>query len=193
MTRSMNGAMTKFAQNKLGSELMLAGALVGLVVIARLLPHAPNFTPVAAAALFAGVMLHHRGIALAVPFAGMIASDTVLGFYDWRVMSVVYASLALPAVIGMLAKHIRVSRMLVPAALCGSLLFFVTTNFAVWAFSGMYPQTMNGLIACYLAALPFLKNTVAGDLFWSVALFSGAYLVQSILVPSIRARAAVRA
>ena len=193
MTKSMSGAMIKFAQNKLGSDLMLAAALVGLIVIARLLPHAPNFTPVAAAALFAGVMLHHRGIALTVPFAGMIASDIVLGFYDWRVMSVVYVSLALPAVIGMLAKHVRVSRMLVPAALSGSLLFFITTNFAVWAFSGMYPQTMNGLIACYLAALPFLKNTVAGDLFWGVALFSGAYFVQSILVPSIRARAAVRA
>jgi len=188
MTRSMSGAMIKFAQNKLGSDLMLAAALVGLIVIARLLPHAPNFTPVAAAALFAGVMLHHRGIALTVPFAGMIASDIVLGFYDWRVMSVVYVSLALPAVIGMLAKHVRVSRMLVPAALSGSLLFFITTNFAVWAFSGMYPQTMNGLIACYLAALPFLKNTVAGDLFWGVALFSGAYLVQSM-----RTRVAVRA
>ena len=188
MTRSMSGAMIKFAQNKLGSDLMLAAALVGLIVIARLLPHAPNFTPVAAAALFAGVMLHHRGIALTVPFAGMIASDIVLGFYDWRVMSVVYVSLALPAVIGMLAKHVRVSRMLVPAALSGSLLFFITTNFAVWAFSGTYPQTMNGLIACYLAALPFLKNTVAGDLFWGVALFSGAYLVQSM-----RTRVAVRA
>ena len=184
----MNDAMRKFAQSKLGSDLLLAGALVSLVVIARLLPHAPNFTPVAAAALFAGTMLHHRGIAFAVPFAGMIASDVVLGFYDWRVMSVVYVSLALPAVIGMLAKNVRVSRMLVPAALSGSLLFFVTTNFAVWAFSGMYPQTMNGLIACIIAALPFLQNTIAGDLFWGVALFSGAYLVQSM-----RTRVAVRA
>jgi hypothetical protein len=175
-------------QSRLGSDLLLAGALVALVVIARLLPHAPNFTPVAAVALFAGTMLHHRGLAIAAPVAAMIASDALLGFYDWRVMGVVYAALALPAVIGMLAKHIRVSRMLVPAALSGSLLFFMTTNFAVWAFSGMYPQTMDGLIACYVAALPFLKNTVAGDLFWSVALFGGAYLVQAT-----RQRAAVRA
>jgi hypothetical protein len=171
--------MTAFKRNRIGSDLLLAGALVGLVVIARLLPHAPNFTPVAAAALFAGTMLHHRGIALAVPVAGLIASDAVLGFHDWRVMSVVYISLALPAVIGMVAKHVSVSRMLVPAALTGSLLFFVTTNFAVWAFSGMYPQTMDGLIACTIAALPFLKNTVAGDLFWGVALFSSAWLIQA--------------
>lgn len=184
----MNGAMTRFMQSRLGSDLLLAGALVGLVVIARLLPHAPNFTPVAAAALFAGTMLRHRGLAIAVPFAGMIASDAVLGFYDWRVMSVVYVALALPAAIGMLAKHIRVSRMLAPAAMTGSLLFFITTNLAVWAFSGMYPQTMDGLLACYIAALPFLKNTIAGDLFWGVALFSGAYLVQSMRTP-----AAVRA
>lgn len=180
--------MMKLMQTKLGSDLLLAGALVGLAVIARLLPHAPNFTPVAAVALFAGTMLHHRGLAIAVPFAAMVASDAVLGFYDWRVMGVVYGALALPAVIGLLARNVRVSRMLVPAALSGSLLFFLTTNFAVWAFSGMYPQTMDGLIACYVAALPFLKNTIAGDLFWGVALFSGAYLVQSV-----RQRAAVRA
>ncbi|MEW6454638.1 MAG: DUF6580 family putative transport protein [Pseudomonadota bacterium] len=184
----MNGAMTKFMQSKLGSDFLLAGALVGLVVVARLLPHAPNFTPAAAAALFAGTMLHHRGIALVVPFAAMIASDAVLGFYDWRVMSVVYVALALPAMIGMLAEHVRVSRMLVPATLFGSLLFFATTNLAVWAFSGIYPQTMDGLLACYIAALPFLKNTIAGDLFWGVALFSGAYLVQAM-----RERAAIRA
>jgi hypothetical protein len=191
----MNGAMSKFAQSRMGSDLLLAGALVALVVIARLLPHAPNFTPVAAAALFAGTMLHHRGIALAVPLASLIASDAVLGFYDWRVMSVVYVSLALPATIGMLAKHVRVSRMLVPAALTGSLLFFVTTNFAVWAFSGMYPQTMDSLIACYIAALPFLKNTIAGDLLWGVALFGGALLAQTArkrafwFVQSARSRA----
>jgi hypothetical protein len=43
----------------------------------------------------------------------------------------------------------------------------------------MYPQTIDGLIACTIAALPFLKNTIAGDLFWGVALFSGAWLMQS--------------
>ena len=106
--------MRKFPQSELGSDLTLAGALITLIVIARLLPHAPNFTPVAAAALFAGTMLHHRGIALAVPFVGLIASDAVLGFHDWRMMIVVYGSLALPAAIGMLAKSVRVSRMLAP-------------------------------------------------------------------------------
>ena len=61
-----------------------------------------------------------------------------------------------------------------------SLIFFVTTNFAVWAFSGMYSLDMAGLTQCYVAALPFLKYTVAGDLFWAAVLFGGAWLVQRL-------------
>jgi hypothetical protein len=59
-----------------------------------------------------------------------------------------------------------------------SLLFFAATNFAVWAFSGLYPLTWQGLTTCYVAALPFLDKTVLGDLFWCGVLFGGAWLVQ---------------
>ena len=79
------------------TELALAMGIIGLDVVARLAPHAPNFTPVAASALFAGAVLRSRALALAVPVAAMLATDAVLGGYDWRVMGVVYAALALPA------------------------------------------------------------------------------------------------
>jgi hypothetical protein len=59
-----------------------------------------------------------------------------------------------------------------------SLVFFLATNFAVWAFNGMYPMTVQGLTQCYVAALPFLDKTVLGDLFWTAVLFGGAWLVQ---------------
>ena len=61
-----------------------------------------------------------------------------------------------------------------------SLIFFAATNFAVWAFSGMYSLDMAGLVAVLRAALPFLKYTVAGDLFWAAVLFGGAWLVQRL-------------
>jgi hypothetical protein len=61
-----------------------------------------------------------------------------------------------------------------------SLLFFVLSNFAVWAFSGMYALDWQGLTACYVAALPFLQNTIAGDMFWTAVLFGGAWAVQSL-------------
>ena len=61
-----------------------------------------------------------------------------------------------------------------------SLIFFVTTNFAVWAWSGLYSADMAGLIQCYAMGLPFLKYTIAGDLFWAAVLFGGAWLVQRL-------------
>jgi hypothetical protein len=66
----------------------------------------------------------------------------------------------------------------IAAMLSCSLIFFAVTNFAVWAFNGMYPMNFQGLTQCYIAALPFLDKTVMGDLFWTAVLFGGAWLMQ---------------
>jgi hypothetical protein len=152
--------------------------LIGLDVAARLLVHVPNVSPVAASALFAGMTLRRRSLAFIVPLAAMLIGDAVMEFYDWRVMAVVYAALMLPALAGILARRFRPSRIVVPTAVACSLIFFAASNFAVWAFSGMYTLDMAGLLQCYAAALPFLKNTVAGDLLWAAVLFGGAALVR---------------
>ena len=163
----------------LRADLLLALALIGLCVAMRLLPQVSNFSPVAAAALFAGAVLGRRWLALLVPIAAMLIGDLALGFYDGRVMAVVYAALALPALIGMMARNGRPWFIAIGGALTASLIFYLTTNLAVWAFGGQYKFDMAGLIQCYIAALPFLKYTVAGDLFWSVALFGGALLLRA--------------
>ena len=165
--------------SSLWPDLALVAFLIGFDVAARLLLHTPNVSPVAASALFAAVMLRRRSLALAVPLAAMAIADSVSGFYDWRVMAVVYAALALPAMAGMLART-RAMRVIVPTMLACSLIFFLSTNLAVWAFSGMYSPDTSGLVQCYAAALPFLKYTMAGDLFWSAVLFGGAFLVQRL-------------
>ena len=157
--------------SSLRNDLILALGLVALCVTARMLPHVSNFSPVAAAALFAGAVLGRRWLAIAIPVIAMLIGDLVQGFYDLRVMAVVYAALALPALIGIVARNSRLWFLAIGGALASSLIFFATTNFAVWAFSGLYSLDSAGLAECYAAALPFLKYTVAGDLFWSVALF----------------------
>ena len=81
---------------------------------------------------------------------------------------------------GILGRRYGTSRVVVPAALTCSLIFFAVTNLAVWAFSGMYSLDLTGLIQCYTLALPFLKYTIAGDLFWAAVLFGGAWLVQRL-------------
>ena len=161
-------------------DVALVVFLIGFDVAARLLWHTPGVSPVAASALFAGMMLRRRSFALVVPLAAMLIGDAIQGFYHWPVMAVVYAALTLPAVAGILGRRFRASRVVVPTVLGCSLIFFVATNFAVWAWSGLYSADMAGLIQCYAMGLPFLKYTVAGDLFWAAVLFGGAWLVQRL-------------
>jgi len=161
-----------------GADGSIVAGLIVLDVIARLLPHAPNFTPVAASALFAATVLRRRTLALAVPFLGMALSDAVLGSDAWPVTVVVYAAIALPGAVAVVSRRLRAPAWRVPVILSGSLVFFAATNFAVWAFSGIYAGDLAGLTKCYIAALPFLKNTVGGDLFWAAILFGGAWLAR---------------
>jgi hypothetical protein len=160
--------------------LVFLVAIVGISIVARLVPHAPNFTPIAALALFCGVYASKVSKwYLLLPLGVMLVSDMFVGFYEWRTMAVVYVSFFAIALIGLLVRTC-VTRLRtfyaagVAAVLAGSLLFYATTNFAVWAFSGMYAPTFEGLMLSYTMALPFLKFTLAGNLFYT-ALFFGAY------------------
>jgi hypothetical protein len=150
----------------------------------RLVPHPPNFSPIDAMALFSGAYLGRRGIAFVAPLAALLLSDLVLGFYHG--VATVYATVALIVVIGWWLSSKRTPLRIGIAAIASSVTFFVITNFGMWLFSGFYPVTYAGLLACYTAAIPFFQNTVAGDLFYSVLLFGGFALAQHLL-PKLRA------
>ena len=178
-TMTAANANIQHSPSPLRTDILLVLFLIGFDVAARLLMHVPNVSPVAASAMLAGMMLSRRSLALLVPLAAMLESALSPGLFDdWRVSAVVYAAMLLPAAAGILASRYRPSRVVVPAAVACSLNFFAATNFAVWAFSGMYSLDTAGLVQCYTLALPFLKYTVTGDLFWCAVLFGGAWLVQ---------------
>jgi type IV secretory pathway VirB2 component (pilin) len=149
-------------------------ALVSAIVAAaalRLVPHPPNFTPIGAMALFSGAYLGRRWLAFAAPLAALVLSDAILGFYPG--MWVQYVAVALIVLLGICALQRRSALRIAGAAVASSILFFLVTNFGTWALSGMYPATAAGLAACYVAAIPFFQNTLAGDLFYATLLFGG--------------------
>src|SRR5262245_49113274 len=168
-------------------DLLLVAFLVALNVAARLLPHAPGFLPVAASGLFAARVLSIPVLALLVPVLGMILSDAVLPGEDWRIQAVGFAAIAIPAVAGMATRRWRGVVPVVATMVPCSVLFFLLSNGAVWAFSGMYSLTSQGLVQCYVAALPFLEKTVLGALFWTAVLFGWCWLVQYLPTFSRRA------
>ena len=165
----------------------LAAIFVAILVAAalRLVPHPPNFTPIGAMALFSGAYLGRKGvIAFAAPLGALLLSDLVLGIY--RGMPTVYFSVALVVIIGWLSLRRTSPLRIGAAAIASSVLFFVVTNFGMWLSSGFYPRTLAGLEACYVAAIPFFQNTVAGDLFYATLLFGG-WKVAETLLPRLRA------
>ncbi len=157
--------------------------LIGMIFAAaglRLLPHPPNFEPIAALALFGGAYADNRRWAFIVPLAAMFLSDIVIGFH--ALMPVVYGTFALMVYMGFALRQRRTVLPVASAALAASILFFAVSNFAVWAFSSMYPKTLQGLFSCYVAAIPFFGNTVAGNLFYTAVLF-GAFALAERKIP----------
>ncbi len=149
-------------------------------ILLRLVPHPPNFAPIAALALFGGCYLNKK-YALVVPLAAMLFSDIFLGFAEFWVMFSVYLSFVLIGFLGLWLKKHKNPTNTVGVTLSGSLLFFILTNFAVWAATGWYSKTFHGLIQSYWMAIPFFKNTILGDLFYVGVMF-GLYELINYLI-----------
>ena len=164
--------------------------VIFVVTLSRLLPHPWNFTPVAAIALFAGAYLLNSRMAFILPLAALLISDILIeigfrmgfnaygGFYPD--IFVVYISFLIIIGIG---RYLRNNIKAIPVllgVLSGSLIFYILTNFAVWVVSNgtMYPMTMTGLIECYVAAIPFFRGTLAGDVIYTGLLFGSFELIQ---------------
>ena len=164
--------------------IIFAGAFM------RLIPHWPNFTPIAAIALFGGAYMNRKYMAFLVPLAAMLVSDLILGFHV--TMPAVYLSFVATVGIGLLIARKPNLLNIAGASLSASLLFFVVTNFGSWLGSPYYPQTFTGLMEAYAAGLvffnngsqgiSFLVNSVLGDLFFN-GLFFGAFYLARLRFP----------
>lgn len=178
---------------------MRLATIIGLVVIgvvSRLIPHWPNFTPVLASALFAGVYIKDKKWAFLVPLATMALSDLFLPFHSMVFFN--YGAIALVVLLGSLINKVKVSNLFL-ASIAGSVLFFLITNFGSWVVDpfNLYADNFSGLMASYVAALPFsanqwlpgstsfATNTLYSDLFYNAVLF-GAFALAQYKIPQLK-------
>jgi hypothetical protein len=154
------------------------------VAASRLLPHWPNFTPVGAFALFVGVYMRDRRWAFALPLAVLFLSDLILGLHP--LIPVVYASYAVNVLLGQFIRNWVNPLSVSLAVLLGSLQFFVLTNLASWLMVG---HTTQGLVENFLLAIPFHRNSLAGDIFYSAMFFGAAALIRIYLANKARQEA----
>jgi hypothetical protein len=165
------------------ARLIAILSAIFIAAVMRLVPHPPNVSPIGAMALFGGAYFGRRALAFVAPLAAMLLSDAILGFHSG--MPYVYGSVALIVLIGWAVARRKTALTIAAAAVASSVLFFAVTNFGTWATGELYPQTLAGLGACFVAAIPFFQNTLAGDLIFSALLFGGFALIER-RVPLLR-------
>ena len=168
--------------------LILCLLVVGIG--SRLIPHYPNFTAIGAISLFAAAFSGRRSIAIVIPYLAMLFSDMILNnviyasaypedyksfIFLYRGALWSYAAFGLIVIFGytLFRNGVDLTRVMF-GALGSSIIFFLLSNFGVWAATGAYPVSFSGLLACYTAGLPFMVNQVLGDLFYSLVLFGVA-------------------
>lgn len=141
-----------------------------ITVLSRLIPHPANFTAVGSGALFAGAKLA-RPWNYIVPLGALMITDLIIGLHG--TMLYVYSSIAVSIWMGekFLAKNPKTSRM-ITVALASSVIFFIVTNFGVWASTAMYSKTSAGLIQSYVMGIPFWRNMMIADVVFTVGFFS---------------------
>lgn len=153
----------------------LANLWIALAVVGRLIPHPANITPMTSIALFSGAKLS-RPMAFAVSFLALILSDLLLAWKDghavfgmWTFFT--YSGFAMMVFVGSFLANKDSAGRTILVLLGSSLGFWLWTNFGTWLGQGLYPLTFDGLVACYVAAIPFLRNAMLGDLAWGLVLF----------------------
>jgi hypothetical protein len=177
----MNAQMSE--RENLLYRTLLALAIIALAAALRIAPHPWNFTPVGAMALFSGAIIRDRRLAFFFPILALFVGDIFIGFH--KLMPVVYASFLVSVAIGFWLRDRRTVGRITAATLLGAIQFFLVTNFAVWAFGLSYPRNSAGLLACYIAGIPFFWNTLAGDAVYA-ALFFGGFALAERLFPILR-------
>ena len=170
-------------------ETLLYRALLALVLIVlaaalRIAPHPWNFTPVGAMALFSGAVLKDRRLAFLFPLVALFVGDVFIGLY--KIIPIIYASFLVSVAIGLWLRDRRTVARISLATLLGAIQFFLVSNFAVWQFMHTYSHNTSGLLACYIAAIPFFWNTLAGDGLYATLLFGG-YALAERFFPALQA------
>lgn len=156
--------------------------MILVAAFSRMIPHPWNFTAIGAMALFGGAYLPSRKLSMIVPFAALLLSDLVLGLHS--TMIYVYLAFGVIVLLGWSLRTQKSALQVGTLSLVSSMVFFVVSNFGVWAMEGFYASTWQGLVQCYVAAIPFLDNQIYGDLFFSGVLFGG-YEALKRWVPSL--------
>ena len=162
---------------------MSAGPILYLYVLAavllRVLPHPWNLAPVGAMFLFSAATFRSKWLGWLVPLAALMISDYAVvkivyqGRFAWF-SPYTWGAFSIVGLLGWTLRSKSTALRVAGVAASGSVVFWVLSNLGVWAGSVRYPHTLAGLGACYVAAIPFFRNDLVGNLVYCSIMF-GSY------------------
>lgn len=182
-------------------KINLRFSVVVLMIIAasvcRFVPHPAGFAPIGAMALFGAAYFKNKFAAFVIPVVTMWISDLVMnniifaGTYDtfvffYQGFYITYGAFLLIVAMGILTLKTVKIKSVIFSSLGASLIFFIVSNFGVWAATDIYQHNISGLTTCYIAGLPFFRNGIAGDLFFCGIGF-GVFEFLKSKVPQLKA------
>ena len=143
-------------------------SLIFILTLSRLIPHPPNFTPIISAAILSSFFFKNVNLSISVILISMFVSDLLIGFHNYIFFT--YIPLVVIAII-FKEKILKYNNILV-YSVTGAIIFYLISNFGVWFLGKTYDKNIYGLISCYIAGLPFLKNSLISTIFYTYLTFS---------------------
>ena len=151
---------------------------IGALIFFRFLPHPPNFTPVIAMAFYLPIFFGMW----CIPFVllAFAITDFFIGFHSLLVWT--WGSLALISLISKFSNSI-LSRLFL--SFVGAVIFYIISNFGVWFSGSLYQYSIEGLIQCYIMALPFFTNTLLSTIIFSLLIEFVVFTKNSNIIPHL--------
>ncbi len=136
-------------------------AILFVMAASRFIPHPPNFTSVIALSFYVPAILGRKYIP--VLLISFVFTDMIIGLHKTTLFT--WSSILL---IGYIANYFKASyRNRIFGSIIGAVIFFITSNFGVWL-TGNYGYHFNGLINCYILAIPFFYFTLLSTIIYSI-------------------------
>ena len=153
----------------LKKNYLIVMPLVFIMIFSRFITVIPNFTPLISLILFIPLVLKDKKLAMILIIIAQLFADFFIGFYD--TMLFVYGTYILVALFAFKYMIAINFYKVLSSSVAASIVFYITTNFGVWFAMDLYPATTSGLIACYIAGIPFLKSMTLSTVIFSTTLF----------------------
>lgn len=157
------------------NDLMIPIIMMFLLVISRVISDIPNFTATIALIMFTSYLIRDKFLSVLVILVSQIISDLYIGIYSSMFFvygAYVFIALLSPIIMNKLSfKSVLISSLVTPT------IFYIVSNFGVWITGSTYPLSLDGLIMCYVAGIPFFDETLLSTVVFSVTIYAMMKLI----------------